>query len=185
MIFNALQYTTIGSDVNFVCHHGPNECYGNKVHACAINNIQGSSFKPTQNRESLTIDYINCLMDPSNRFPDSMYPGEKCARSLDLENWNVIAECANSTEGSKLLEGFGKKTGELVPKLTSVPTITFRSEFDPEVQQLALTDFRAAVCMKMTGQAKPIECSSLPNGASNIKIGAVMGAVVLSLAVLF
>lgn len=38
--FIALQYTTLGSDVTFSCHHGPNECYGNKVHSCAIEHIQ-------------------------------------------------------------------------------------------------------------------------------------------------
>ena len=34
------QYKTEGSDVLFTCQHGPNECYGNKVHACAIQHIQ-------------------------------------------------------------------------------------------------------------------------------------------------
>lgn len=35
-----IQYTTLGSDVTFTCHHGPNECYGNKVQSCAIEHIQ-------------------------------------------------------------------------------------------------------------------------------------------------
>lgn len=34
------QYTTLGADVTFTCHHGPNECYGNKVQSCAIEHIQ-------------------------------------------------------------------------------------------------------------------------------------------------
>lgn len=36
------QFKTEGSDVLFTCQHGPNECYGNKVHACAIQHIQVS-----------------------------------------------------------------------------------------------------------------------------------------------
>lgn len=36
------QYLTQGADVEFQCQHGPNECYGNKVHACAIEHIQVS-----------------------------------------------------------------------------------------------------------------------------------------------
>lgn len=39
-ILHFLQYTTQGSDTMFTCHHGPNECYGNKVHSCAIEHIQ-------------------------------------------------------------------------------------------------------------------------------------------------
>lgn len=35
-----IQYTTLGADVTFTCHHGPNECYGNKVQSCAIEHIQ-------------------------------------------------------------------------------------------------------------------------------------------------
>lgn len=38
-----LQFLTQGADVEFTCQHGPNECYGNKVHACAIQNIQVST----------------------------------------------------------------------------------------------------------------------------------------------
>lgn len=36
------QYSTLGSDVQFTCQHGPNECYGNKVHSCALEHIQVS-----------------------------------------------------------------------------------------------------------------------------------------------
>lgn len=36
----SLQSQTNGADVEFTCQHGPNECYGNKVHACAIQHIQ-------------------------------------------------------------------------------------------------------------------------------------------------
>lgn len=36
------QFATFGADVNFTCQHGPEECYGNKVHACALQHIQVS-----------------------------------------------------------------------------------------------------------------------------------------------
>lgn len=38
----AFQYSTLGSDVQFTCQHGPDECYGNKVHSCALEHIQVS-----------------------------------------------------------------------------------------------------------------------------------------------
>lgn len=56
---------------------------------------------------------------------DAPFPGEKCARDLQLPNWQVIQECANSTEGSKLLQDYGVRTQQLNPTLTEVPTITF------------------------------------------------------------
>lgn len=37
------KFQTQGADVEFTCQHGPNECYGNKVHACAIQHIQVST----------------------------------------------------------------------------------------------------------------------------------------------
>lgn len=62
----------------------------------------------------------------SNNFPDSIYPGKKCAMQADLKNWEVIENCANSTEGSKLLQDNGQLTESLNPRLTNVPTVTFR-----------------------------------------------------------
>lgn len=64
-------------------------------------------------------------MHTSQVAKDAPFPGEKCARDLQLPNWNVIQECANSTEGSKLLQDYGVQTQQLIPTLTSVPTITF------------------------------------------------------------
>lgn len=61
-----------------------------------------------------------------NNFPDSIYPGKKCARETGLNNWEIIEQCANNTEGSKLLEKNGELTSSLNPSLTSVPTVTFR-----------------------------------------------------------
>jgi interferon gamma-inducible protein 30 len=67
--FGKSTYSTSGADVNFRCHHGPNECYGNKVHACAIDHIQVDSFQ-SDNKETLTLNYIHCLMSKANNFPD-------------------------------------------------------------------------------------------------------------------
>lgn len=38
--FGKSTYKTQGSETLFDCHHGEAECYGNKVHACAISHIQ-------------------------------------------------------------------------------------------------------------------------------------------------
>ena len=87
---------------------------------------QVDSFQDTYTRESLTLEFINCLMKVGNNFADSVYPGLRCSREVKLSNWDVIDNCANSTEGSKLLQKNGELTSTLNPSLTSVPTVTFR-----------------------------------------------------------
>lgn len=84
-----------------------------------------NSYQNAKTRESLTLDYVACLMHNSMISKDAPFPGEKCARDLQLPNWLVIQECANSTEGSKLLQDHGVTTHQLNPTLTEVPTITF------------------------------------------------------------
>jgi len=166
--FGKSNYSTIGSDVSFTCHHGPNECYGNKIHSCAIEHIQVNSYQNQYTRESLTLEYVNCLMQLTKNFPDQLFPGKRCAQEVHLENWEVIEACGNSTEGSKLLQTNGELTHSLKPSLTSVPTITFRYQQD-ETQALALVNFRSAVCKKMQSPL-PQECTNLPNSASLEKI---------------
>lgn len=87
--------------------------------------FQVNSYQNTKTKESLTLDYVKCLMQTSNSFKDALFPGARCARELQLPNWNIIEECANSTEGSKLLQDYGEKTQLLNPALSFVPTITF------------------------------------------------------------
>lgn len=121
-----LQFSTQGSDVLFNCHHGPNECYGNKVHACAIEHIQGNSYQVENTRESLTMDFINCLMKVGNNFADNVYPGPKCARDNQISTYENIQQCANSTEGSQLLMRYGQQTNQFQNPLKSVPTVVFK-----------------------------------------------------------
>lgn len=86
---------------------------------------QVNSYQNTKTRESVTLDYVACLMHNALIAKDAPFPGEKCARELQLPNWDVIRECSNSTEGSKLLQDHGERTKLLNPPLSDVPTITF------------------------------------------------------------
>lgn len=43
-------------DGSVICQHGPAECYGNKLHACAIDLL---------NNITLAVLYNSCLMDDS------------------------------------------------------------------------------------------------------------------------
>ncbi|XP_026475390.1 GILT-like protein 1, partial [Ctenocephalides felis] len=156
-------HQTRGSDVEFECHHGPNECYGNKVHACALNHIQVDSFQQRHTRESLILTYINCLMENSNLNPSNLFPTQMCAQKHQVQQYEAIVNCANGTEGSSLLASFGEKTHKLSPPLTSVPTIVFNSQYDRNLQSLAESNFVMAVC-------KNLECHVHKNALKSTRL---------------
>ena len=132
----------------FECHHGERECYGNKVHACALDVM-------TSKRERLS--YLNCLLKTMLDNRGAVFPVEKCAENISPEEKNNIMNCANSTRGEDLLAAQGNKTQMLLPKLTSVPTIVFNNVFDANDQKQAQTNFRGVLCKYIT-DPKPTEC---------------------------
>lgn len=161
--FGKSSYRTQGSETTFECHHGPNECYGNKVHACAIQHIEGSSYEPNNTKEVLTLNYVNCLMERA-QLKSGEFPGESCARDTDIRNWENIAACANDTEGSDLLRKAGDETNKLQKPLTSVPTVAFRQTYDRDTQNQAVDDFRAALCKNLN--PAPVACRNIPGGSA-------------------
>lgn len=172
--FGKSSFETQGSDVLFNCHHGPNECYGNKVHSCAIQHIQVNSYQNDHTRESLILEFINCLMKAGKNFPDNIYPGERCARETRVNNWETIHQCANSTDGSILLKKNGELTNAFQMPLKSVPSITFNHQMDTETQATALSNFRAAACKFITFP-KPQICAM--NGAESAAIAPLVLAI--------
>lgn len=193
------QFFTQGSEVTFTCHHGPNECYGNKVHACAIEHIQANSYQIEYTRESLTLDFINCLMKAGKNFPDNVYPGQRCATENHINNWENIKNCANSTDGSVLLRKAGETTQRLKEPLSSVPTILFNEvsegeahlfayhlltllhlcrpqQFDQKINERAQTNFVGTLC-RFVSAPQPRICAQ--HNAAPAMLGA--GALVSSL----
>uniref|UniRef100_A0A1I8QEU3 Uncharacterized protein n=1 Tax=Stomoxys calcitrans TaxID=35570 RepID=A0A1I8QEU3_STOCA len=163
--FGKSSFSTQGSDVFFTCHHGPNECYGNKVHACAIEHIQANSYQVEFTRESLTLDFINCMMKIGKNFPDNVYPGAKCARDNQINTWENIQTCANSTEGSHLLQKHGETTMKFMNPLKNVPTIVFKNQFDSKVNDKAQNDLVGVLCSYVS-QPMPKICASRNSAVS-------------------
>uniref|UniRef100_A0A1A9WQN0 Gamma-interferon inducible lysosomal thiol reductase n=1 Tax=Glossina brevipalpis TaxID=37001 RepID=A0A1A9WQN0_9MUSC len=163
--FGKSTYSTQGSEIQFNCHHGPNECYGNKVHACAIEHIQASSYQTEFTRESLILSFINCMMKAGKNFPDNVYPGAACARESHVSIWENIQQCANSTEGSRLLMEHGQTTNAFQNPLTNVPTVVFKQQYDPKVNTRAQTDFLGALCQYVP-QPQPKVCTANSSGVS-------------------
>lgn len=167
-------HRTEGADVIFDCHHGPNECYGNKVHACAIENIQSNSYRQDYTRESLILAYVDCLMANGR---DPVFPIERCASEVDYKNWENLRDCANSTTGSKLLQRFGEETAQFQSPLVSVPTVVYKHQFDADLQKRSVDNFRDTLCSilhKENIHAK--ECID-HNAASGIQMLSLMTVV--------
>ncbi|XP_063699624.1 GILT-like protein 1 [Culicoides brevitarsis] len=139
-------HITQGSDVIFTCHHGPNECYGNKIHACVVENVKTDSFR-NETQDELVLNYVDCLMSLSRR--DAAFPIEKCAKSVQYKMWENIEECANSTMGSKILQKFGEETMQFQSPLKSVPTVVFDKSYSEELQNKGVEDFRMTLCAQL------------------------------------
>ncbi|XP_061397584.1 GILT-like protein 1 [Musca vetustissima] len=183
--FGKSQFSTQGSDVMFTCHHGPNECYGNKVHACAIEHIQANSYQVEFTRESLTLDFINCMMKIGKNFPDNVYPGAKCARDNQINTWENIQTCANNTEGSQLLMKHGQTTNHFMNPLKSVPVVVFKNQYDAKVNDRAQSDFVGVLCSYIS-QPMPKICASRNSAVSIAAISApFMGLLAYALTKLF
>jgi len=61
----------------FQCQHGPNECYGNKAHACVIDMTK--STRPTLN-------YIKCMFEADN-WKQTMVTAEKVIHFINTSNY--------------------------------------------------------------------------------------------------
>lgn len=175
-------YNTQGADVIFNCHHGPNECYGNKIHACVVENVQSDSYRQ-ESREELVLTYVDCLMSLSKR--DAAFPIEKCANGINYKMWENIQDCANSTVGSKLLQRFGDQTHDFQNPLTSVPTVVFKDQYTPELQKRAIENFRGTLCEQLhKNQIHAKECSE-HGAATTMKVSSVSIALATTILAIF
>jgi hypothetical protein len=87
---------------------------------------------------------------------------KSCAEQTGVDRWEVIQECANSTDGSKLLQRFGDATNALQKPLQSVPTVAIKQTYDSTFQSKAVNNLREALCSRLT----PAPELCLRNGVS-------------------
>ena len=120
---------------NFKCQHGPAECQGNMVHACATQVVQNPS---------TVLKYIKCMIG-DNYSP--LEAGQRCGFGVELSHFNMLiirkllsSRCANTVgisweevekcvegkEGHGLLAKFGDMTHNLQPRVSFIPTIQGR-----------------------------------------------------------
>ncbi|CAH2050316.1 unnamed protein product, partial [Iphiclides podalirius] len=85
----------------FNCHHGPSECYGNKLHACALDIY---TFQNSANK------FNACLMDTAHKARGSDDTAVNiCGAALALDVKGIM-ECAKNKTGIFLLNYYGQRT---------------------------------------------------------------------------
>ncbi|XP_026333635.1 GILT-like protein 1 [Hyposmocoma kahamanoa] len=129
----------------FICHHGPNECYGNKVQACIL--------KDRSMIDTEKMDLIICLMGTAN--PDKSL--DMClAKFNKAEESEKLTRCANGEQGDNLLASYGDKSDAVLRPLQFVPTVVINEKFNQTTQDLAYSNLKEAVCNAAT--VKPPAC---------------------------
>ncbi|XP_063597950.1 gamma-interferon-inducible lysosomal thiol reductase-like [Penaeus indicus] len=131
-----------GDGYVFECQHGPGECKGNMIVACAKNYLNHEAY----------VDFTLCLMS-------GFYPpieGEKCAERVEVE-WQPIDNCSQSVQGERLLHEAGLEQGLLDPRPDWMPWIILDDVFTQENQHDAQEDLLELVCRSYQGE-KPEAC---------------------------
>jgi hypothetical protein len=153
----------------FECHHGPKECFGNIIQACAINIFQ----EPAD-----IFNYVTCLMtevNPSD-VTNATYPVDSCGKDLDVDK---VKTCANGKDGQTYLSEMGNKTSKLDPQLQSVPAVAINNTFSLEQQKDVLTKLKFVICSRLKdSNTNPAECVSS-------SVTAVSSILLLALGLLF
>ncbi|CAG9106553.1 unnamed protein product [Plutella xylostella] len=138
----------------FTCHHGPDECYGNKVQACIL--------KAKQLTDTEKMELVICLMSQAS--PDKALDTASPDKALDIcltqvkrEDQSVkIKECASGEKGDNLLASYGDKSDSVQRPLSFVPTIVINEKFEQAVHDRSFTDLKGAVCA--AAPSKPAYC---------------------------
>ncbi|XP_017770607.1 PREDICTED: GILT-like protein C02D5.2 [Nicrophorus vespilloides] len=119
-------------NIEFECQHRSTECLGNKIHACAIDQISN----PLQ-----ALKFVSCSLE------DGILPyeaAERCASENDLD-YRKIVECADSKEASIMLKEYGKRTDAVQPPITFIPTIELNGAQTVPLPNI-LKDFKKVLC---------------------------------------
>jgi len=143
--FGKANYVKRADDtITFRCQHGPRECYGNTIQACAIKQL---------NDIDVVLPFVYCM--ERENFPDRA--GEKCSTQSNI-TWSDIRTCADGSEGQQHLMVAGDRTLGLSPKLRFVPRIEINDAYTQENQDTALDSLIRVVCENYRGNNIPSRC---------------------------
>ncbi|KAJ8985067.1 hypothetical protein NQ317_019750 [Molorchus minor] len=122
--FGNAEMTNATGNLTFVCQHGPNECYANKVHSCAVELYSVEE----------SMEFVYCDMQSKNPSSPS-----------NLERVSV---------SDLLLAKNGVRTKSFQPRVAFVPTVAFDNYFNETLQNNAQTNLEELVCRLLDYQPR-------------------------------
>ncbi|XP_052745463.1 GILT-like protein 1 isoform X2 [Bicyclus anynana] len=129
----------------FTCHHGPDECYGNKIQSCIL---KDRSLQDTEKME-----LVICLMGQAQ--PDKSL--DTCLEQVKRQGESdKLKRCAGGEQGDSLLASYGDKTDTVQRPLNFVPTVVINEKFDQALQDESQTNLKAVICR--ISPTKPSTC---------------------------
>ncbi|KAG6461510.1 GILT-like protein 1 isoform X2 [Manduca sexta] len=135
----------INGNWSFICHHGPDECYGNKIQACVL---KDRSLLDTEKME-----IVICLMGQAS--PDKSI--DTCLNVVNkASESSKLKRCASGEQGDNLLASYGDKTDSVMRPLGFVPTIIINEKFNQSIQDEAFNNLKEVVCR--VSPSKPSVC---------------------------
>ncbi|XP_063395230.1 gamma-interferon-inducible-lysosomal thiol reductase-like [Cydia fagiglandana] len=130
------------------CQHGEKECYGNKLHACAIDILKNTT---------RSVTYISCMMSGQRENSGSNDNGAtRCGKKMGI-NAEKIIKCAKGKKGEELLEYYGKETDKDVPDREGVPWSLINGKYVNGVGEL--DKWLATICAAL--DHPPPQCKKL------------------------
>jgi len=133
---------------NFTCQHGPEECQGNKMFACAqhymINDYDYANFTTC----AMSLD------DPPTALTSD------CAEILTEAQWDAINYCAKTPMGDYMLADEYIFQEGMAPNLDYVPWMIVNDQHNATLQDKAEHHLKDLVCDMWKGE-KPDACSSV------------------------
>lgn len=120
----------------FYCQHGPRECRGNTVQACALDMYPIDKVIP----------FVECM--EKSGLPDTVV--DSCAQSSDLDA-SKVNQCADGAKGNNLLLQMGQATKAANPHLRFVPSIHINGVYNDDIQRDALSNLKRVICSTYKG----------------------------------
>ncbi|OWR51018.1 legumaturain [Danaus plexippus plexippus] len=126
-------------NIFFKCHHGPLECYGNKLHACALDNLEHSK----------AILFNICLMNSTESLGSDDKTADECGKNMNVDS-KPIKLCAKGNRGSELMKYYGEETKKAKIEYVSFALIN-GEKYDYR------DDFKRSVCRPFKNLPPPCE----------------------------
>ncbi|KAJ2947788.1 hypothetical protein O0L34_g9570 [Tuta absoluta] len=136
------EMTDNNGETEVTCQHGPDECYGNKLHACAIDQLHSAA---------VYVPYIACMM--GKRSDD--IAADECGKIHSVKS-DSVKECAKGAKGQELLVYYGHESEKVNYKNHGVPYDLVNGKVVPDKQTLM-----EAVCQAFKNP--PDACNEIPN----------------------